>query len=547
VARLFVIEAPGKIRALEAILARVGYEARVQATKGHLYQMPDKLTPVGIDSAWREFERKPRDLVTIDWLRKEAAAAHEVFIATDADAEGDVIAWDVAETIKDLHPAPLRVRLKGMDDESVAEAIRLAGPVRKEDAIPGRTRAIVDRLIGAGFSRDGVAVGRVGTALLGLVLKDGGRVRKLRLCAPARDGGRPFMAETEIAAPLDDAMAQRLAALELPALELAGGKPVDTPPPHTGDIMVRAGDRLGLSPGEVAKSMQNLYEGGRLSYPRAGSRGLSSAASRKIEAILKKAGYRVDGSAYAEKSQDDAHDAPYPIGKVDPGQDPTRLGNDEGVRTMIARDLVKAGQKHTEERPVVQGLVPFLRQAGYSEEVVNFVAAMPWRREVGPRYPGQESWPESEVIERRPDTVLLERAIKNGLGRPSTWARHIENFMSRGLVDGDLRLTAKGRAWADASPRALLDVRVSAAIENACEKAPASYMSDPDREPWELNAQRILTSLPPELKQVVTGLVAHEPPRPKVDPVQAYGLDRSAVSEAMEMGTQPQYAPRVTE
>jgi DNA topoisomerase IA len=96
---LFVIEAPGKAKHILEILKSVGFDARVQATKGHMYSMPDRLTPVGIDSGFREFERKLREPEIGQRIRDEAANADRVFIATDADEEGDVIAWDVAELI----------------------------------------------------------------------------------------------------------------------------------------------------------------------------------------------------------------------------------------------------------------------------------------------------------------------------------------------------------------------------------------------------------------------------------------------------------------
>src|SRR3546814_3466538 len=113
---------------------------------------------------------------------------------------------------------------------------------------------------------------------------------------------------------------------------------------------------------------------------------------------------------------------------------------------------------------------------------------MDWRRERGPRYPGQEAWPQSEVVIRRSDTVLLEAVVKAGLGRPSTWANHVETFLSRGLVDDEMKLTDKGRAWVVASPPELLDPRISAAIERACDHAPAGLTEDPDREPWEIGS-----------------------------------------------------------
>src|SRR3546814_12474238 len=95
------------------------------------------------------------------------------------------------------------------------------------------------------------------------------------------------------------------------------------------------------------------------------------------------------------------------------------------------------------------------------------------------------------------DTVLLEAVVKEGLGRPWTWANHEETFLSRGLVDDEMKLTDKGRAWVVASPPELLDPRISAAIERACEHAPAGLTEDPEREPWETLSGRIMTALPP--------------------------------------------------
>lgn len=309
--------------------------------------------------------------------------------------------------------------------------------------------------------------------------------------------------------------------------------------------MVHAGDKLDMSPAEVSRSMQSLYEGGRMSYPRAGTRALSKATANKIAAVLKKAGYNVDGSQIATKSDADAHDAPYPIGAVDLAKSPEKLGQIEGVRTMVARDLVKTGQIHREEVPVLDGIVPFLKSNGFSAEIIRAVAKMPWRREVGPPYPGRDNWPENAIISRRADTVLLEKAVKHNLGRPSTWGRHIEQFMSRDLVDGSLALTAKGQEWIAASPQELLDPRVSAAIEQACDKAPPYVFDNPDREPWELNAERIVQALSPNIRAAVMHLVEHEPAHPKVDPVLAYGAQMDALSAAQEMGgVAPVYAPQ---
>ncbi len=212
--------------------------------------------------------------------------AENVIIATDADAEGDVIAWDVATLIRDMHPNPLRVRMKGLDDDSVRASIDAATPVRKADAVAGRTRAIVDRLIGASFSRPDVGVGRVQTALLGLVQRDKPSTLRLNLVAPAKDGGRVFMAEAPCVAPFDPEIARRLTGMALPMISAGATSTVASPAPHMGDIMVRAAEKLDMSPRETDDSMQRLYEQGRpqgyLNQPVGAARGMSVHESQSL-------------------------------------------------------------------------------------------------------------------------------------------------------------------------------------------------------------------------------------------------------------------------
>lgn len=103
---LFVIEAPGKAKLLEGILRELRIDAKVQATRGHFMAMPGKLKPLGIDSRMREFMRVPSNPEVFMRLRDMAREADNLFIATDADQEGDVIAWDVHEATRDIHPSP---------------------------------------------------------------------------------------------------------------------------------------------------------------------------------------------------------------------------------------------------------------------------------------------------------------------------------------------------------------------------------------------------------------------------------------------------------
>ena len=514
---LWIIEATAKANTLQAALARVGLDAKVQATKGHFLSMPKSLMPLGIDNRLHDYMRVPENMDLYKRLRDMAKEADRVVIATDADAEGDVIAWDAAVAVSDIHPNPVRVKLRGIDDESVREALGEIGPVLKEDAVPGRTRAIIDRLIASTFSHSGIGVGRVRMGMLGVIAKNAPTVHRLNLSAPAADGGRPWLASVDIKSPLTREIADKLARTALPALDMRASSQFSAPPGHMGDIMIRAAERLDISPKETAKAMQNSYETGRLSYPRAGSRGMSRGAARKMRKVLEKAGFRFDDAAVKAKAETEVHDAPYPLGAVNMALDPRKLGDDEGVRIMIARDLVRTGQVHTKQVAATDKLERHLVSEGFTQEIASLVAKLDWRREQGPRYPDQESWAKSEIVTRRADAVLLEAMLETGLGRPSTWANHVEKFLELGLVDAELHLTAKGKAWMEASPQELLDPRVSVAIEKACERVHPALFADETREPWEALAEKIVKALPAALQEPMATMLAQQDAKPRQD------------------------------
>jgi len=499
---LWVIEAPGKVQMMEATLRKLGYDARVVATKGHFMKMPDGLQLSGINSQFIEVDRAPANPDLVRRLVSMASAARQVVIATDADREGDVIAWDVASVLRRVRTEPLRVRLKALDEESVREALSEAGPVRKEDAIPGRTRAIIDRLIGSAHMETGIGAGRISSAILSVVMKRKPHIEVLTLTARARDKGAPWKARTPVKPPLTGDIARSLGGLFFPSLDFKSSTHLTFAPNHLGDIMMRSSEVLGLKPSETARAMQASYESGRLSYPRSGSRGMSRGAARKIERILKKAGQRFSEKSVPDKEGTDIHDAPYPVGHVDVSLNPARMGEAEGVRTLIARDLVRTGQEHRRETPDTSVIRKFLLESGYTQDIADLIAKLDWHRDVGPNYPGKETWPEPGVTRRAPEAAILEACMAAHLGKPSTWASHIDRFMERELVDPEtMELTAKGQDWAARTPGYLLNPKLSKAIEDVCEKGQSITIRTADgQEPWEALAERIIASMPEEMR-----------------------------------------------
>ena len=517
---VWIIEAPGKSRALTALLGRMGRRADVYSTKGHLFSFPEGLEPLGIDADGHDHGRTIRDPDRVVAIRKAAARASRVYVATDADQEGDVIAWDVATVISDIVPDPVRVRLRGIDEDAVRDALDAPGDVRPEDAVPGRTRAIVDRVIGATFSRPGLPVGRVGSAVIGLAA--GGIDRdRATIVAPAVGGGRPFVCSFDFGSTVSRATVERLVGREWPALVPGSTGPSTYAPGDTSRMISRAGDDLDMPPTQTMKGLQTLYEEGRFSYPRSDGKGLSPASARALARALRDVGIKAREEALATKADTDTHDAPHPVGPVRCRGSVEALGDVEGLREVAARDLARASVVRSADRADDGPVRREMERMGLTAAQINHVLAEGFVREMGPRVPDEDAYPSSGVRGRRADVVLVERMTAAGVGRPSTWAHHAEKSLARGLVDADLRPTARGRRCLEAAPPSLRTPELCARVEGVIADLPRHGT---DASPaWERNAMAILSRVPDDVRAPVAERLAREPSVPRRDPV-----DRSA-------------------
>lgn len=200
---LVVIEAPGKRDAVRRVALDYfgGRSVRVFATGGHFREHASSLWPLGIDDACHEPGRQ-YDVTRYLDLRRLATDA-DCYIATDADAEGHVIARDIADAIERVAATLHRVTLSSLDVFAARTAFDRAQPwtlALARRAVAGDARRIVDRTLGHVCSRPGVPVGRVFTALLREMSKSDPVIGHATLRMRAADGGRPFIARVPITA-----------------------------------------------------------------------------------------------------------------------------------------------------------------------------------------------------------------------------------------------------------------------------------------------------------------------------------------------------------
>lgn len=268
---LVIIESAGKAKAISTAWLRLrGDTPMVFATNGHLMVQPEFLSPLMIFPGFRD-ARHPRSEHIVNRLKTLVMSTGRVWIATDPDAEGEVIAHDVMR-LCEQPMAAYRMKLAGLDVASIASAITSATPIDWKagaaswpDAAAGHARRILDRLIAGVFGRPDRPVGRVLSGFLDRA-------------------ARGPMEPPQIPADTAMNMADLLLTPELEDMSLQ----------------------------DIAGSAQRLYEKGLLSYPRTMSRTIPSSRMASVRNASRRAG----GSPLEGESRG-AHDGLCPLVEVE--------------------------------------------------------------------------------------------------------------------------------------------------------------------------------------------------------------------------------------
>lgn len=434
---LFLIEAPGKIRRVGQLVREVGVRnAEILATKGHLLTLPVSLWPLSIGPDLVDRARSPRDPDRIDQVRAAAQRHDVVYVATDPDQEGDVIAADIA-SILDGHTGLRRLRLSALTADGLSRALAAAGPIDLASAVPGRARAVVDRIIGSVFSRPGRPAGRVWTALLGSWDQDLVPAAITRVKAPAADAGRCWRGTISGHHPdLPSEISTKLARTTAQAAHVS--------PASTGELLIDAAAALNRPVKDVMDEMQEAYEAGLLSYPRAAGRVIGSTGRQQIAAIANRYALRYDPHrGDSDDGADGAHEAPHPVADLSITSDLSALPAMAATAGFIARRQLEAGQDLQDETPDLTDLPQDL-------------ASLAWSRRTGWRRPkAGEHDVQLGAQHIRPDIRAVMLLLETGIGRPSTFATFADQVQRRGVIGTNGRLNDQGLHMIEATPPTL--------------------------------------------------------------------------------------------
>lgn len=475
---LFIIEAPGKRKSMGDMLFRAGVRnVSVMATVGHIGTNPDGFKPLAIDSDYCElaYRLKPEKERLAADIREAAKAANQIYIATDDDQEGDVIARDVLRFCMDEEDRKraLRVRLKALVPGEIQAALAAAAPFEDLSAARGDARRIIDRLIGS-MSNDSGAVGRVQGSMLLMLQEQIPVIGVMTYALKAADAKGDWIATVPVFAGQDipaDAVVDGVADVgysEIVALADRGM--------NHDEILLSASLATGKGIGAIDRAMQSLYEQGQMTYPRAKDCSITAESFRRVQAISRINGAGFDPRLFQAIRRLDgeyAHEAPNPMRlDVPVNRHFDHLSLDEQVLVHLTRNLIQCGIPCQLDTPCLTDLA----------RLPADMAALRWQRviptgerlwEPEPVIPGFKAWTSEQS--------LLHFMSRNALGRPSTIVNHIDKFLSRGLVDEAFDLTRKGREWSAHVGDIFGHQNISKMIENYIDnnkKTPSQMVND---------------------------------------------------------------------
>jgi DNA topoisomerase-1 len=208
---LVIVESPTKAKNIGKYLGR-GYTVR--ATVGHVRDLPAKKLGIDIEHGFAP------EYVTIEGkediladLKKLAKGAREIFIATDADREGEAIGWHVEQFLtqpkRTAVTAPIRrVMFHEVTKDAVLKSMAKPLDIDTKKVESQQARRVLDRLVGYKASpvlwktvKKGLSAGRVQTVALRLIVE---REREIRAFTPVeywsvaadlQKGQQPFTAK----------------------------------------------------------------------------------------------------------------------------------------------------------------------------------------------------------------------------------------------------------------------------------------------------------------------------------------------------------------
>lgn len=482
---LVIVESPSKSKTIEKYL---GKDYKVVSSKGHIRDLATKgKYGLGVDI---EHEFKPTYEIIkgkkkmVSELKKDIKASDMVFLATDPDREGEAISWHLKDELGIDDSKYERVVFNEITKDTVINAFKHARKIDEDLVHSQETRRILDRIIGFRLSKlmqsktGGKSAGRVQSVAVKLVVD---REREIEafvkeeyytITAKFNDftadlekyKDKKVEMHNELEA--DEILKKLSNVFKIEDVSKKDKKRQSKPPFITSTLQQEASTKLGFTAKKTMSLAQKLYEGvdlqdetvGLITYMRTDSIRLSDEFVKSAYKFIEtKYGTEYLGVVKKSKKTEnvqDAHEAIRPTSITrTPEAVKSYLSNDEfKLYSMIYKRALSSLMKDAKEEvtsvvldnndykfKTTGSVIKFdgyLKVYGdYEDKDIKLLP--PFDKYKTNVLVSNEIVKEQHFTKPKPrytEAKLIKEMEDLGIGRPSTYAKTMENIVDRGYV-----------------------------------------------------------------------------------------------------------------
>ena len=487
--KLIIVESPAKANTIKKFL---GGSTKVVASMGHIRDLPKSKLGVNIEN---DFEPEYINIrgkgELIKSLKKEAAKAKRVYLATDPDREGEAIAWHLAHILELDENEKNRVTFNEITKGTVQESIKNPRTLDKNLIDAQQARRVLDRIVGYQISpllwkkvRKGLSAGRVQSVAVKLIvdrekeienfipeeywniyaiLSDKKTKTKFEAKFIGKNGKKVELKNEKQANEVLDVIDKE--DFTVKAIKKSEKKRNPASPFTTSTMQQEASRKLGFSLKRTMSVAQGLYEGvkiedrghtGLITYMRTDSTRISevarSAAKKHIEEVYGK-NYYENRYYKAKADSQDAHEAIRPSYiELTPDSIKSSLSNDQYKLYKLIYNRFIASQMATAIFDTVSVDIDSgdynFKANGQKLKFKGFMTLY-----VEGTEENEEEIPELEINEvlkkekivskqsftepppRYTEASLVKTLEENGIGRPSTYSPTITTILERRYIE----------------------------------------------------------------------------------------------------------------
>ena len=316
---LVIVESPGKIKKLQEAL---GNDFVVKASIGHIRDLDENGLSIDVNDGFKPNYVIPADKkkVVAD-LKKEAQKASMVWLASDADREGEAISWHLFETLGLSSKNTKRIVCLEITKPAILAAIENPREIDMNLVNAQQARRVLDRLVGFELSpvlwrkvQPKLSAGRVQSVALRLIVDKEREIINFRnesyykVEAMFHPEGTPE--QTLVKATLDrkfkdldsaKAFLEKCigADFRICSVDKKEGTRTPAAPFTTSTLQQEAARKLRFSVSQTMSVAQKLYEQGLITYMRTDSTNLSALSIGAAEKFITE----TYGGQYSKKRQ----------------------------------------------------------------------------------------------------------------------------------------------------------------------------------------------------------------------------------------------------